>query len=43
MRFTGKEEAVTLNLHAKPEFDDWRWVDYWPPVDGIVFFKSRVD
>lgn len=42
MRFTGAEEDVRLDLHEKPEFDDWRWVDYWKPVDEIVFFKRRV-
>jgi putative (di)nucleoside polyphosphate hydrolase len=42
MRFTGQEEDVRLDLHDKPEFDDWRWVDYWTPVEEIVFFKRRV-
>lgn len=42
MRFTGNAEDVKLDLHDKPEFDDWRWVDYWKPVEEIVFFKRRV-
>lgn len=42
MRFTGNEQDVRLDLHEKPEFDDWRWVDYWTPVEEIVFFKRRV-
>lgn len=42
MRFIGNEADVKLDLHEKPEFDDWRWVDYWKPVEEIVFFKRRV-
>lgn len=42
MRFVGSEEDVKLDLHEKPEFDDWRWIDYWKPVEEIVFFKRRV-
>lgn len=42
MRFIGDEADVKLDLHDTPEFDDWRWVDYWKPIDEIVFFKRRV-
>ncbi len=42
LRFTGKEEDVKLDQYEKPEFDDWRWVDYWTPTQEIVFFKRRV-
>ena len=26
----------------KPEFDHWRWVDFWYPVEHVVTFKRRV-
>jgi putative (di)nucleoside polyphosphate hydrolase len=26
----------------KPEFDDWAWVDYWHPMQEVVFFKREV-
>ncbi|MHB8226439.1 MAG: RNA pyrophosphohydrolase, partial [Acidithiobacillus sp.] len=26
----------------QPEFEDWRWVDYWMPVNEIIAFKRRV-
>ena len=42
LRFIGKEEDVRLDKFEKPEFDDWRWVDYWTPAQEIVFFKRRV-
>lgn len=28
--------------HAHPEFDQWRWVDYWYPVDHVIPFKREV-
>ena len=27
---------------AKPEFDSWRWVDYWEPLNDVVYFKRKV-
>ena len=24
------------------EFDDWKWVDYWKPVDEVINFKRDV-
>ena len=26
----------------EPEFDDWRWVDYWYPADNVIRFKRGV-
>jgi putative (di)nucleoside polyphosphate hydrolase len=33
-----------LNLRATdhPEFDAWRWNDYWVPLDAVVDFKRGV-
>jgi putative (di)nucleoside polyphosphate hydrolase len=33
-----------LNLRATdhPEFDAWRWNDYWVPLDVVVEFKRDV-
>lgn len=42
LRMTGGESCVCLDGTAKPEFDQWRWVDYWTPVQEVVFFKRRV-
>ena len=33
---------ISLNLHNKVEFDDWKWVDYWAPVDEVINFKKEV-
>ena len=42
LRLTGRESDVNLRACEHPEFDCWRWVDYWEPVDEIVFFKKDV-
>jgi putative (di)nucleoside polyphosphate hydrolase len=26
----------------KPEFDAWRWVDFWYPGENVVHFKREV-
>jgi len=33
-----------LNLRATdhPEFDAWRWNDYWVPLDVVIEFKRGV-
>ena len=36
--------TTILNLRATdhPEFDAWRWNDYWVPLDVVVDFKRGV-
>jgi putative (di)nucleoside polyphosphate hydrolase len=36
------ESEVRLDACKKPEFDHWRWVDFWHPVQEIVDFKRNV-
>ena len=36
------DDAVRLDLHAKPEFDDWQWVSYYYPIGQVVEFKQEV-
>ena len=42
LRLTAPEDRVRFDLGPKPEFDHWRWVPYWHPVNEVVFFKRRV-
>jgi putative (di)nucleoside polyphosphate hydrolase len=42
LRLVADDEAVRLDMSDKPEFEEWRWVDYWLPLHEIVFFKRRV-
>lgn len=42
LRVLEETPPVQLDHCEKPEFDRWRWVDYWRPVREVVFFKRRV-
>ena len=42
LRMMCDESAVNLKATSKPEFDHWRWVDYWLPSKQVIFFKREV-
>jgi putative (di)nucleoside polyphosphate hydrolase len=42
LKFLGNETAFRLDLSATPEFDHWRWVDFWEPVNEVIEFKRDV-
>ncbi|HEV2111994.1 MAG TPA: RNA pyrophosphohydrolase [Gammaproteobacteria bacterium] len=42
LRFKGDDAAVQLDASETPEFDAWRWVDYWRPLSEVIFFKRSV-
>lgn len=42
LRLIGCESRVRFDASPKPEFESWRWVDWWHPVDEIVAFKRGV-
>lgn len=41
-RLLAEEFCVRLDTSATPEFDQWRWVEYWQPLQHIVAFKKLV-
>jgi putative (di)nucleoside polyphosphate hydrolase len=42
LRLSTSESRIRLNCTEKPEFDHWCWVDYWHPVNDVVYFKRQV-
>ena len=36
------EDNICLDHHDEVEFDDWRWVDFWDPVDQVIEFKRSI-
>ncbi|MBL0163844.1 MAG: RNA pyrophosphohydrolase [Xanthomonadales bacterium] len=42
LRFTGEERHFRLDANEKPEFDIFRWVDFWYPREHVVSFKRAV-
>ncbi len=42
LRLIGDESNVRFDRSDKPEFDSWRWVSYWRPMEDVVEFKRKV-
>lgn len=42
LRLRTSVENMCFNRTSKPEFDHWRWIDYWAPVREVVAFKRQV-
>jgi putative (di)nucleoside polyphosphate hydrolase len=42
LRMLGDEQRVRFDVTERPEFDAWRWVDYWSPVREVIYFKRPV-
>jgi putative (di)nucleoside polyphosphate hydrolase len=42
LRLVADEKLVRLDGSRRPEFDDWRWADFWEPVREVVPFKQQV-
>jgi len=36
------ESRLRFDATDAPEFDRWRWADYWTPVREVVYFKRKV-
>jgi len=42
LRFLADDSAFDLGASRTPEFNNYRWVDFWYPADNVVRFKRRV-
>jgi putative (di)nucleoside polyphosphate hydrolase len=42
LRLLGRDCDVCLRSSEKPEFDAWRWNEYWVPMDAVIEFKREV-
>lgn len=42
LRLVGRDCDVRLRASMHPEFDAWRWHDYWVPLDSVIDFKREV-
>ena len=42
LRLISDDSVVKLDLSDHPEFDLWKWVDYWRPLKQVIFFKRYV-
>ena len=42
LRLVRGEAEFRFDTTGQPEFDRWRWVDWWQPVREVIFFKRQV-
>ncbi len=42
LRMVGRDTDVSLRASAHPEFDAWRWHEYWVPLEAVIEFKRDV-
>ncbi len=42
LRLKVADDYVNLRSTDRPEFDSWRWVEYWHPLSEVVAFKYDV-
>jgi putative (di)nucleoside polyphosphate hydrolase len=38
----GRDSDMNLRATDHPEFDAWRWNDYWVPLEMVIEFKRGV-
>jgi len=42
LRLVTDEKTINFHRTSKPEFTDWRWIDYWGPLKQVIQFKQEV-
>jgi putative (di)nucleoside polyphosphate hydrolase len=42
LKLIGRDSDMNLRATDHPEFDAWRWNDYWVPLDVVIEFKRGV-
>ncbi len=42
LRLRHEVAAFDFQSTAEPEFDEWRWAEFWEPVREVIYFKRRV-
>jgi putative (di)nucleoside polyphosphate hydrolase len=42
LKLMGRDSDMNLRATDHPEFDAWRWNEYWVPLDVVIEFKRGV-
>jgi len=42
LQLQAPEASIRFDRSGHPEFEGWRWVDYWHPLSEVVSFKREV-
>ena len=42
LKLVGRDCDISLRATEHPEFDAWRWNEYWVPLENVIEFKRDV-
>lgn len=42
LKFVKSDSCIDINFFNQPEFDSWKWVDFWEPLKLVAKFKKTV-
>lgn len=42
LKLISDEVNINLKRVSEPEFMNWVWIDFWHPVDNVIYFKKEV-
>lgn len=42
LQLVGRDSDMNLRASDHPEFDAWRWNEYWVPLEWVIEFKREV-
>lgn len=42
LKLNGPDTSFRFDRFEHPEFDQWRWVDYWYPINHVIYFKRNI-
>jgi putative (di)nucleoside polyphosphate hydrolase len=42
LRLLCKESEIRFDAKGIPEFEAYKWVDYWQPLQEVIYFKRKV-
>jgi len=42
LRLRDADPRFRFDVTPEPEFDRWRWVDWWQPIREVIYFKRAV-
>ena len=42
LKLVKSEDFININFFSEPEFDKWRWINFWEPLKLVAQFKKTV-
>ncbi len=42
LKLVKSDSCIDINFFNQPEFDSWKWVDFWEPLKLVAKFKKTV-